>query len=141
MLSLNNIVPLFGAFIPALYQSRNTTIQKQIEGYPLVKFTYIFMWSLFVVLVSCLTIHVNILDSNIIWISKVWKDFSMTTLHYIVVIGFGTTLFSNFVFGLLIDHLDLKNKSTSIPFVLINLFNLFIVCHILFIDYWLTIRS
>lgn len=138
MVSLNNMLPLVGALIPALYQSRSTTTNKLIEEYPLLKFTNYFMGSLFVVMFSCLTIHINILNSNIIWVGRLF-NISMTTLHYIFVFGFGLVLLSNYIFGLLVDNI--KNRLKRFPFICINIFNLLITTHILFINYLLPIRS
>lgn len=138
MVSLNNLVPIVGALISSLYQSRIS--REQIDKDSLVKFTYNFTLSLFVVMVSCLTIHVNILD-HIIVLPSAAPEISMTILHYIVVFGLGMILLSGYIFGILIDHLDLKRKVAKVPFVLINFFNLCCTVHILFINHILTIRS
>ena len=140
MLSLNNILPLFGALVPALYQSRSS-IQTNVQLTFGIKFTYNLMWALFVVIVSCLTIHVEILNYEIVWIGKVINNISMTTVHYIVVCGFGTLFLINFVFGLMIDHFNIDYKYAWIPFFIINSINIVCTTHILFIDYFFEIRG
>ena len=138
MTSLNNILPLCGAILPALYQARYAISSDTLSKIFIVKFTYNIIWSFFVVSFSCLTLHVNILDKEIILLPG---KFNMTVLHYFVVVGFGLIFLANYIFGLLIDFFE-NNKSFSIiPFAFIILFVTLNTAHILFIEFLLTIQE
>ena len=126
-MSLNNIFPIVGAIILALYQSRRTNIIRYSDSW--IQFTDMLNCSLFVVLSSCLTIHVDLLAKDLL----VFHIIHMTTVHYILVFGFGLVWFSHYVVLLLSEHRTPGSKFTWIPFLFINVFNIICTSHILFL--------
>jgi hypothetical protein len=138
-MSLNNLLPLVGAIIPALYQARYSLPSNIAQNVFLTKFTYNLIWSLFVVIITCMTLFVDILNHQII---LVWNSSEkcMTVLYYIVVVGIGSVFLANFIFGILFECCNQK-KGIWIAYVILNSIILVISAHILFMNFIFTIRN
>lgn len=137
MISLNNLLPLAGAVLPSLYGSQTTLKPANLARNKHVKFTYSFILSVFVVIFSCLSLHVNILNKELI----IFGEINITVLHYIVMLGIGGVFLAIMLFNFYMTRFQNKKYFSKIPLYCINLYLTVSVIHILYLESFYTITE
>lgn len=116
-INLNLLFPLFGALIPSLLQAKKTIIIKRLEDDYFGRFTLNLIYAVFILMVSCLTIHSNILN-NVIYLGEMQTyngshEIVITLLHYIIIIGLGIPLLLMLAFNSFVEASAKKINSTG----------------------------
>ena len=137
MISLNNLLPLAGAVLPSLYGSQTTIKPVKLARNKHIKFTYSFILSVFVVIFSSMSLHVNILSKELIMFGII----TITVLHYIVMFGIGGVFLAIMLFNFFMTRFRNKDYFSKKPLYCINLYLTVTVIHLLYLESFYTVTE
>lgn len=146
-MNLNYLFPLIGAIIPSLLQSKKTVISKNLEEDYFGRFTLNFLYAIIVLLISCLTIHADILN-KVIYLGvfssnhSASSEMKITLVHYIVMTGLGVPLLLLLFFNSFIEAYKIKVLTLSKVAVYFSISSIliFISLNILFVNYFFNLK-
>lgn len=146
-MNLNYLFPLVGAIIPSLLQAKKSIISDSLNKDYFGRFTLNLIYAIIVLMISCTTIHANILDKVICWGEfetnhSLPNPIEITLIHYIIMIGLGVPLVLMLIFNSFIEACKIKvltiRKAIVYTTISITLFG--ISLNILFVDFFLTFK-
>ncbi|MEK6259504.1 MAG: hypothetical protein AABP62_12880 [Planctomycetota bacterium] len=130
MYRLNNLLPLAGAVIPAIYTAQKNS---SVPNTAVNRFVFGLIWGLVVVYFSAVTIHAPLLHKNVPWIQNTLQS-EMELLVYIFVVGFGGLALSHLLFRFCAKELTAYPRIQAAAICLIVIVSVGLAMHVLLID-------